>query len=246
MDLHLEKKVIIVTGGAGGIGEAVCALLAAEGAIPCILDLKKGNFFSVQVELSDPGNCRRAVETVLNKFDRIDGLVNNAGLNDGIGLDTGDDHTFMQSVRRNAGHYYQVAKMSLPALKRSRGAIVNIVSKVAVTGQGHTSGYAAANGLRLQFTKEWAQELSPSGIRVNGVVVAECWTPGYEQWIAGLPDGQERLKKIAARIPLGHRLTLPKEIAETVVFLLSPRSKGVNGELVFVDGGYVHLDRGLD
>ncbi|HEY4063044.1 MAG TPA: SDR family oxidoreductase [Puia sp.] len=243
MDLQLKNKVIIVTGGASGIGAAICKTLAEEGAIPCILDLREGDGFSIVVELTDPVACRRAVEEVMKRWGRIDGVVNNAGLNDGVGLETGGEEGFVRSLERNAGHYYQVAHSALSALEDSRGCIVNIISKVAFTGQGNTSGYAAANGVRAELTQEWALELASRGIRVNGVVVAECWTPAYEKWISGLQNGTEQLKEIEAMVPLENRLTKPKEIADTVVFLLSPLSQGVKGELVHVDGGYVHLDR---
>jgi NAD(P)-dependent dehydrogenase (short-subunit alcohol dehydrogenase family) len=139
-----------------------------------------------------------------------------------------------------------MAHHALPALKESRGSIVNIGSKVAETGQGGTSGYAAANGGRNALTREWAVELIRHGIRVNAVIVAESYTPLYEKWIRTLSDPEEALKRITDRIPLGRRMTLPEEIADTVVFLLSERSSHTTGQLIHVDGGYVHLDRALD
>jgi NAD(P)-dependent dehydrogenase (short-subunit alcohol dehydrogenase family) len=139
-----------------------------------------------------------------------------------------------------------MAHHALPALKESRGSIVNIGSKVAETGQGGTSGYAAANGGRNALTREWAVELIRHGIRVNAVIVAESYTPLYEKWIRTLPDAEEALKRITDRIPLGRRMTLPEEIADTVVFLLSERSSHTTGQLIHVDGGYVHLDRALE
>jgi NAD(P)-dependent dehydrogenase (short-subunit alcohol dehydrogenase family) len=133
----------------------------------------------------------------------------------------------------------------LPALKASKGAIVNISSKTADTGQGGTSAYAAANGGRNALTREWAVELLKYGIRVNAIVVAECWTPLYEKWINTLPDPQEKLRSITANIPLGQRMTTAEEIANTAAFLLSERSSHTTGQLLYVDGGYVHLDRAL-
>lgn len=259
MNLDLKDKLIIVTGGAKGIGLATAKLLAAEGAIPYIIGRneadnnkavagirQEGNeAFQVVAELSDPRACEKAVNAIISKAGRINGLVNNAGVNDGVNLENGSYEKFMGSLHKNLVHYYLVAHYSLQELKKSKGAIVNITSKVADTGQGGTSAYAASNGGRNALTREWAVELLKYGIRVNAVVVAECWTPLYENWINSLPDPQHKLEKIISRIPLGNRMTKAEEIADTVAFLLSERSGHTTGQLVYVDGGYVHLDRAI-
>src|SRR5262249_48755885 len=130
-------------------------------------------------------------------------------------------------------------------LKKSQGCVVNIASKVAVTGQGGTSGYAAAKGAILALTREWAIDLLPYGIRVNSIVPAEVMTPLYQQWLATIPNPQQKLKEIEAKIPLGKRMTRPEEIAATVLFLISAQASHITGQHIFVDGGYVHLDRSL-
>ena len=259
MDLKLKNKVIIVSGGAKGIGEGIVKLLAAEGAIPVIIgrneadNLKTLNeikavhatCYQVVAELTEPGECKKAIEQVMNEFARIDGLVNNAGVNDGVGLEKGDYGKFMASLHKNLVHYYLLAHYALPALKISKGAIVNITSKTAETGQGGTSAYAASNGGRNALTREWAVELLKYGIRVNAVVVAESWTPLYEKWINSLPEPEKKLSEITAKIPLENRMTTVEEIANTVAFLLSEKSSHTTGQLIHVDGGYVHLDRAL-
>lgn len=202
-----------------------------------------GRAFGVAAELTDPTQCQQAVEQALRQAGRIDGLVNNAGINDNIGLEEGNVEEFIASLRRNLVHYYEIARHALPALKQSRGAIVNIGSKVAETGQGHTSAYAAANGGRNALTREWAIELGKYGIRVNAVIVAECWTPLYAKWIQSLGDPEGERRKIEQRIPFEHRMTTAEEIANMVVFLLSRRSSHTTGQLIHVDGGYTHLDR---
>jgi NAD(P)-dependent dehydrogenase (short-subunit alcohol dehydrogenase family) len=256
MNLDLQDKVVIVSGGAKGIGEGIVKVLAAEGAIPFIIGRNEednkaavaatgGRALQVVAELTKPEECEAAVKAVLARCGRIDGLVNNAGVNDGVGLESGNYQDFMASLHKSLIHYYLLAHHALPALKASKGAIVNISSKTAETGQGGTSAYAAANGGRNALTREWAVELLKYGIRVNAIIVAECWTPLYERWIKTLPDPQAKLKEIEGKIPLGSRMTTAEEIANMTVFLLSQRSSHTTGQLIHVDGGYVHLDRAL-
>ena len=152
-------------------------------------------------------------------FGRIDGLVNNAGVNDGVGLANGSYEKFMQSLHANLIHYYLMAQACLPYLIKTKGAIVNIGSKTAETGQGGTSAYAASNGGRNALTREWAVELLPHNIRVNAVIVAECFTPLYEKWIQTLENPASKLKEIEAKIPLGNRMTTADEIGAMVFFL---------------------------
>ncbi|MFH6602538.1 SDR family oxidoreductase [Maribacter algicola] len=259
MDLQLKDKVILVTGGSKGIGNGICNVLADEGAIPVIIGRnrddvmtavqkieKDGNkAYYAFAELTDPEQCRLAVERTVEKFGRIEGLVNNAGINDGVGLENGNYEDFLRSINRNLTHYYMMAHYALPALKKSKGSIVNIGSKTSMTGQGGTSAYAAANGGRNALTREWAVELLPYDIRVNAVIVAECFTPLYDRWIKTFPNSKEKLESIVANIPLGNRMTTAEEIANMVVFLLSSKSSHTTGQLIFVDGGYTHLDRAL-
>ncbi len=259
MDLQLKNKVIIVTGGSKGIGRGIVDLLAEEGAIPVIIgrdekaikeavkaiEANGGKAFYALAELTDPEDCKSSVEQVIKEFGRIDGLVNNAGVNDSVSLENGSYEEFMASIKKNLAHYYLMAQFALPELKKSKGSIVNIGSKTSITGQGGTSGYAAAGGGRNALTREWAVELLPFGIRVNAVIVAECYTPMYEKWISALPNSGEKLKEITNKVPLENRMTTPEELANTTVFLLSNRSSHTTGQLVFVDGGYAHLDRAI-
>lgn len=259
MDLQLKDKVIIVTGGSKGVGFGICEQLIKEGALPVIVGRNKTTILQAiktletsgvkvghaYAELTDPEACRNAVEQIEQQYGIIDGLVNNAGVNDGVSLEKGDFDSFTQSIHRNLTHYFMMAHYSLPALKKSKGAIVNIGSKTSVTGQGGTSAYAAANGGRNALTREWALELLPYSIRVNAVIVAECYTPLYQKWIKTFPNPEEKLKTIEANIPLENRMTTASEIGSAVAFLLSRQSSHTTGQLFFVDGGYTHLDRSL-
>jgi L-fucose dehydrogenase len=257
MNLNLKEKIIVISGGASGIGEAIVSQLALEGAYPVIIDkneeqskvvLEKisaaGSFgYAITADLANPEACKTAIDEVLARFDRIDGLVNNAGKNDSISLENGTYDDFIASYHLNAVHYFLLAKYALSALKLSKGNILNISSKVAETGQGGTSGYAASCGARNALTREWAVELAPYNIRVNAIIVAEVYTPMYQNWIEKQANAEEKLREIQNKIPLGNRFTAAEEIANTACFLLSNRSSHTTGQLVHVDGGYVHLDR---
>lgn len=260
MDLKLKEKIILVTGGSKGIGHAISHVLAADGAIPFIvsrdeksilqtkeeIEKKGGKCAFAIAELTDPEQCKRAVEKAISLYGTLHGLVNNAGVNDGVGLENGNAEDFVLSLKKNVVHYYVMAQACLPYLKQNKGAIVNIGSKVSVTGQGGTSAYAAACGGRNALTREWAVELLPYAVRVNGVMVAESYTPLYEKWINTFPNPQEKLDQIETKIPLEKRMTTPEEIANTVAFLMSEKSSHTTGQLIYVDGGYVHLDRSIN
>jgi len=259
MDLQLKEKIVVITGGAKGIGKAIAQVFATEGAIAVIVGRKEvdnqkavdaivakgGKAAQFSAELAEPEECEKVVKSILEKFGKIDVLVNNAGVNDGVGLENGNYTDFMASLHKNVVHYYLMAHFALPSLIESKGTIINITSKTAITGQGNTSAYAAANGGRNALTREWAVELLKYGIRVNAIVVAECWTPAYETWIETLPDATAKLEEITAKIPLENRMTTAEEIANMAVFLASSQSSHTTGQIIHVDGGYVHLDRAL-
>jgi L-fucose dehydrogenase len=260
MDLGLQGKQIVVTGGASGIGAAITRACLAEGArvlvvsrvspaVPMFMAEMKAAGHPCELfetELGDPEQCRQVMEYVRDHHGQLDGLVNNAGGNDSVGLENGDPQRFQESLLANVLHTYALTHYALPLLKASRGSVVTISSKVAITGQGGTSGYAAAKGAQLALTREWAAELLPYSIRVNAVVPAEVMTPHYEDWLSRLDDPDATLLRISRQIPLGRRTTHAEEIASAVIFLLSPtRSSHTTGQHLYVDGGYVHLDRML-
>jgi L-fucose dehydrogenase len=258
MELGLRGKVVVVTGGASGIGAAVSEVLAEEEAIPVIVTRRPADevFLAglrarspeagwVLADLSRDADCRRAVEQVREGWGPVHALVNNAGANDKVGIEAGPE-AFRASLEQNLTHYYTLVHLLLPDLKAARGAVVNVSSKTAVTGQGNTSAYVAAKAAQLGLTREWAAEFAPYGIRVNAVVPAEVMTPLYRRHLDALPDPRAEEKRITARIPLGHRMTTAREIADTVVFLLSDRASHTTGQWLFPDGGYTHLDRALE
>ena len=260
MDLELQDKIIVVTGGSKGIGHAITNLLSDEKAIPFIvsrdkksilntveqIEKKGGKCSYALAELTDPQQGKEAIEKAISEFGTIHGLVNNAGVNDSVGLEDGNVDLFVNSLNKNLVHYYVMAQACLPYLKKNKGAIVNIGSKVSLTGQGGTSAYAAACGGRNALTREWAVELLPFSVRVNAVMVAESFTPLYKKWIDTFSNPKQKINQIENKIPFEKRMTKPEEIANTVAFLLSEKSSHTTGQLLFVDGGYVHLDRSLN
>ena len=257
MELGLQEKVIIVTGGGSGIGASVVDKLSLIGATPVIIDKSKPDdtFYETikkrcpraiwkTLDLCDDKDCEYAVKDILAKLSRIDGLVNNAGINDAIGISAGP-YEFRKSLDRNLVHYYTMTNLCIMELIKTKGAIVNVSSKVVLTGQSGTSGYAAAKGGILALTREWAAEHSDCGLRVNAVIPGEVMTPMYEKWLEGFKTPDEKLKQITSRIPLEKRMAKVEELAMPIVFLLSQWAGHITGQFLVIDGGYSHLDRGL-
>lgn len=259
MDLGIRGKVMIVTGGSRGIGEGIVRSIAEEGGIAVIagrskeageslvaeLAEKGQEAWFIEVELADSRACKKVVDMVISKYGKLDALINNAGVNDGVGLEAGSPEAFLASLDKNLSHYYYMAHYALSHLKKTQGTILNISSKTALTGQGGTSGYAASKGAQLALTREWAVELLKYGIRVNAIVPAEVMTPLYKNWLETFKDPEQKLQNITERIPLGKRMTTKEEIAAMAVFLVSAKASHITGQQLFVDGGYVHLDRAL-
>ena len=260
MDLGLKGKVVVITGAAGlkgSIGETILQQLAEEGAIPAVIDRNDRGFAYVEelqkkgidalfckTDVTNPEQVESAVQTISKKYGRIDVVINNVGVNDGVGLDASYED-FMWSLKLNMVSYFLVVKHALPLLKESKGNILNIGSKVGLTGQGGTSGYAASKGGVLGLTREWAVDLIKYNIRSNAIIIAESWTPAYDAWIKTLEDGEEKLKSIVKKIPFENRMTTPAEIADQCLFTISNKSSHTTGQFITVDGGYVNLDRSL-
>jgi len=252
MDLELKGKVVVITGGSRGIGAACVEGFAGEKAIPVIVGRslddgralveKLGRGMMIEAELTSEEACEKAILKVMETYGRIDGVVHNAGVNDRVSLRSGVDD-FVDSLRKNLVHVYALTHFALDALIETKGFIVNISSKVPETGQGETSGYAASKGAMNALTREWALDLAEFGIRVNSVAPAEVLTPMYEAWAQRKEDPEGFLTEVCERIPLGQRMTSAEEIAHTVVFLASRKSGHTTGQIVYPDGGYVHLDR---
>ena len=235
MDLKLKNKIIIVSGGATGIGEGIVKTLAAEGAIPVIIDRNEIDnlkvvesiefsgckCFQVVAELTKPDACESSIQKIVKEFGEINGLVNNAGVTNSIELEHGNYEAFITTLHKNLTPYYLLAHYALPALKKSKGSIVNISFKTIETDRDNASPLVTGNRGRTALTREWALELLKYEIRVNAVIITEGWAPLHEKRINTLPITSE-------------------EIANTVAFLLSEKSSHTTGQLI-----HAHLDRAL-
>jgi L-fucose dehydrogenase len=254
MQTDLTGKVVVVTGAARGIGAATARAFSKEGAWVVMVDrdaqagtmlertLAKSLF--IEADLTVESSCAEVVDRAVRQFKSLDVLVNNAGVNDSVSLEAGPT-AFLGSLKKNLLHVYNLTHFAREALERSKGSIVNVSSKVAETGQGGTSGYAAAKGAIHALTREWAVALAGQGVRVNCVVPAECDTDQYQRWFASQPDPVAARAGVERLVPLGRRLTRPEEVADAIVFLSSARASHMTGQFLHVDGGYVHLDRGM-
>ena len=255
MDLGLRDKIVLVTGGAKGIGAATVKAFLAEDSIVVLVDRDADEGYAlskssgskvsfIEADLTNLKSCKEAVEQTVSLFGGLDVLVNNAGFNDGLELETCPED-FMTSVQNNLLHVYAMTHYALPQIRKGPGCILNLGSKVSVTGQGQTSAYAAAKGAISALTREWAVALAPDKIRVNCVIPAECLTDQYEQFFKSQTDPDAAKKAIADLVPFAQRLTTPEEIAQTIVFMASECSSHTTGQLVYVDGGYTHFDRAV-
>ena len=252
MNLDLNNKVVVITGGANGIGAAVTSMMQEEGAIPVVLDVdnasgKKliedlGRGRVIIVDLREQEACEKAVQETIHTYGHIDILINNAGINDMVGMDASNAE-FMESLHKNLIHYFTMTKLCWGYLKESQGCIVNVASKVALVGQGGTSGYIASKGAILALTREWAVEGGDHNVRVNAVLPAEVYTDVYESWLTNKygDKGPEMKQVIENTIPLGKRMTTPEELAKTVLYLASSMSSHTTGSFLYPDGGYVHI-----
>lgn len=248
MNLGLKDKVVIVTWYSQGVGTEISNLLAEEGAIPVlvgrdqksilnavkIIHDKNQNASYAFAEVTSPENCKDVVASVKMEFGRIDGLVNISCVNDGVGLESFNYEGFKESISKYSVHCNPMAHYALPELKKSKGAIVKVDSKI--------SGYAAAKGVRNAFTREWAAELLPYNIRVNAVIT-ENFTPLHDTGINKGKVSENKIEEITAEFPLKSPMSTGEEIANTVVFLLSDRSGQTTGQLIVMNGGHTHLDK---
>jgi 3-oxoacyl-[acyl-carrier protein] reductase len=231
------KKVAIVTGGTSGIGEATAKELARRGwQVAAMARKAHAEIFTVQGDVAQDADCRRAVKQVLEKWGRIDALVNNAGTTKMVphpdleGL-TAED--FERIYRLNVVGPFQMARACAAALKVSRGAIVNVSSVASVLGTGSSVAYAASKAALETMSFSLARSLAPE-VRVNVVAPGHTRTPWHEA-ARGAAGAAEVEKRYSAIAPL-KSVSEAADVADAIVWLIEG-ARGVTGEVVYVDGG---------
>jgi 3-oxoacyl-[acyl-carrier protein] reductase len=238
LNLNLENKVVIITGGAAGIGRATAERFEAEGAWVVVWDVSG----EPRVDVTIAESVARATAGVLAKHGRIDVLVNNAGIlrdaqlvkvKDGAVVSTMDDATFDAVLDVNLKGVFVCTRAVAPHMIAQRsGVILNASSIVGLYGNFGQTNYAAAKAGVISFTKTWARELGRYGIRVN------CVAPGFiaTEMVKAMP--RKVLDSMAGKTPLG-TMGEPSDIATAYVWLASDAAKFVHGAVLSVDGGLV-------
>lgn len=240
---EFDTLVAIVTGGASGIGAAVARRLAEGGASVAVLDLTTDGIdhFAVATNVSDDESVRAAIAAVVERFGRIDIVVNNAGIGAQGDLAANDDDEWHRVWDINVVGMARVTRAALPYLRDSPAAsVVNVSSVAATAGVPQRVLYTATKGAVLSMTRAMAADHLREGIRFNTVNPGTADTPWIGKLLAKAPDPGAERKALEARQPHG-RLVNPDEIADAVAYLTSPRSGSTTGTSIAVDGGLQEL-----
>jgi meso-butanediol dehydrogenase / (S,S)-butanediol dehydrogenase / diacetyl reductase len=245
---ELSNKVIVLTGGGDGIG-AECALAyVREGATVAILDRDLASAESVaaragercialRADVSDEKMLRSAFTEVLQRFDRIDAVHNNAGIaNPSKPLHETSETEWDDLQRINVKSVYWTTRFAFDALVASKGAILNTASLVGLIGQTNHAAYVASKGALISLTKAMAADYASSSIRVNAICPAGVWTPMLERWCDEQPDPSS-VRQYLDDIHLLGACPHGDVIADAAVFLLSHRSRFITGCILPVSGG---------
>lgn len=245
--MRLEGKVCMITGAASGIGKAASLLFAQEGAIVAACDVSESSLNALVEEAKDlPGKVepyvldvtnreqvKEVVESIVQKYGRIDVLVNNAGITRDALLVRMKEEDWDAVINVNLKGVFNVTQAVVPhMIKQRSGSIINVSSVVGVYGNPGQTNYAASKAGVIGMTKTWAKELAGRNIRVNAVAPGFIETPMTEK----LPD--KAREAALSRIPLG-RFGKPEEVAQVYLFLASDESSYITGQVIGVDGGLV-------
>ena len=248
MSHSFEGKIVLVTGGSTGIGAAAALSFAESGARVLVTGrheptlkasaARHANLDYVVADIAEAAGVERSIDAVRRRFDRLDVLVNNAGIAEIAGLsDASRDH-----VRRiwqtNVDGLIETTRLALPWLKKSKGTIVNLATTVADEPMANMSVYSASKAAVLALTRAWAQELAPDGIRVNAVSPGPIETPLFspEKLRISAPELERVGTAVLGQVPL-KRFGKPEEVAQVIAFLASPAASYVSGAQYTVGGG---------
>ena len=259
--MRFQDRVVVITGGARGIGEGCARVFAREGAKVAILDRDamaansmaaslEGNLgeasssgvgerrhLGIACDVSIETQVAAGIAAVVGKYGRIDCLINNAGIHPpDTPLEQMRPEVALDVLRVNFLSNYSMCYYAIEHLKKTRGTIINVSSMTAVLGQKNSTAYAASKGAQLSFTKALALECAPWGVRVNAILPSNVDTPLMRQWASSLPDPDAALERIAALQPLG-RMADIEEMGKTCLFLATEDSSFITGQGLEVDGG---------
>ena len=242
-------RVILVTGAAKGIGRAVAVLCAERGGRIALLDRDADALdaatraiggpdraLAVVADVSRAAEVDAAVASTIAHFGQLDVLVNNAGIHFAKAIDAYTDEEWARIFAVNVNGAFHAIRAAVPALRRSRGAIVNVSSMTALVGQDQGAAYVASKGALVSLTRALALELAVDGIRVNCVCPAGVDTPLLRTWAETLPDPAAVLRGQAEMHLMG-RLATAEEIAAAIAFLASPDASFITGVVLPVEGG---------
>jgi meso-butanediol dehydrogenase/(S,S)-butanediol dehydrogenase/diacetyl reductase len=239
---RFENKVVLVTGAASGIGAATARRFSEEGARVALLDrnhpgevageLPAERTLAIEADVADPTAVSRAITETVQRFGRLDVLVNNAGVFTGGEPAEIDDDSWEKTIATDLGGVFYGCRAAIPHLKQSRGCIVNTASVSGLGGDWGMSPYNAAKGGVVNLTRSLALDLGKSGIRVNAV----CPSLTRTAMTADMLKDEQLVAKFKERIPLG-RVCEPEEVAAVVAFLASEDASFITGANITVDGG---------
>ncbi|MBB4152391.1 meso-butanediol dehydrogenase/(S,S)-butanediol dehydrogenase/diacetyl reductase [Sphingomonas jinjuensis] len=241
---RFTDKVVVVTGAASGIGEGAVRRFAEEGASLVLGDIDADGLARVagdlgdarvetlETDVSDMAACEKLVAFALEKFGRIDVLVNDAGVDHLGKIDEGDFSAFAKVIETDLYGVVQMSRAAIAALRAAKGCIVNISSVSGIGGDWNHSFYCAAKGGVTNFTRALAMDEAKNGVRVNAVNPSLVYTA----LTADMKEQPELIAKFEERIPMG-RGAEPDDIAPVIAFLASEDAHFVNGVNLPVDGG---------
>lgn len=250
MDLELEHRTFLITGGTEGLGLALAKKLVSEGARVSVCGRDRGRLVEAQKALGGDALCFEAdvtrereldefIGVTLERFGRLDGAVNNAGKSAASAIATSNDQSWRDDYELKVIAALRTSRAVLPALESTKGALLNVLAIMARTPQANSTPTTASRAAGLALTKAMANEVGPRGIRVNAVLIGLIesgqWVRAAREAKMDIDDFYERMAK-SSGIPLG-RIGRAEEFADVAAFLLSPRASYITGVGISIDGG---------